>query len=279
MAYGGLAYNYINQVDWFMPPSEAAPKTKAAAQKALAIDESNGEAHLSLALVAHWYEWDWAAAEREFQRAIELNPNSAEAHGYYSWFLAPMGRKEQAVAEAKRCFEADPLSSLANGFAGSISVFTRQWDTAIDQLRGAIELDPNFWFNHEFLGRAYQQKGRLTDAIAEYQRAIELEKDNAELWSNLGHVYAISGNRSEAQKVLDHLNELSAHGYVAPYNQAMVYVGLGEKDQVFAWLDRAYKARSYYFGVSLTTDARLDSLRSDPRFIDLLRRVGLEGVK
>ncbi len=279
LAYGGLAYNYINQDDWFMPPSEAGPGAKNAAEKALGIDESNSEAHLSLALVAHWYEWDWAAAEREFQRAIELNPNSSEAHGYYSWFLAPMGRKEQAVAEAKRCVEVDPLSSLANGFAGSISVFTRQWDTAIEQLRGAIELDPSFWFNHEFLGRAYQAKGRLTDAIAEYQRALELEKDNAELWSNLGHVYAISGKRSEAQKVLDQLKELSAQGYVAPYNQAMIYAGLGEKDQVFAWFDRAYKSRSYYFAVSLTTDARLDSLRSDPRFVELLRRVGLDGVK
>jgi len=279
LAYSGLAYNYINQIDWFMPPSEAGPKARAAAERALSIDESSGEAHLSRALVAYWYEWDWTAAEREFRRAIELNPNSFEAHGSYSWFLAPMGRKEEAVAEAKRCVEADPLSGLANGFAGSVSVFTRQWDTAIEQLRGAIELDPNFWFNHEFLGRAYQAKGRLADAIVEYQRSIELEKDNAELWSNLGHAYAISGKRSEAQKVLEHLNELSVRGYVAPYNIAVVYAGLGENDKVFALLDQAYKSRSYYFAVAITTDDRLDSLRSDPRFVDLLRRIGHEAVK
>ena len=132
-----------------------------------------------------------------------------------------------------------------------------------------------FWFDHCFLGRAYEQKGRLPEAIAEFQRALELEKDNTEIWSGLGHAYALSGNRAEAQKVLDHLKELSAHTLGRPYNVAVIYAGLGEKDQAFAWLDRAYKDRSYYLAVYLPTDARLDSLRSDPRFVDLKRRVGL----
>jgi eukaryotic-like serine/threonine-protein kinase len=275
LAYSGLAYNYINQDDWFMPPNEAGPKARDAARKALAIDESDAGAHLSLAIETHWYEWNWAAAESEFKRAIELNPNNSEALGYYSWFLAPMGRKDEALAQAKRSLQADPLSSMANLFVGSVLVFNRQWDPAIEQLRSAIELDPTFWFDHCFLGRAYEQKGRLPEAITEFQRALELEKDNAETWSSLGHAYALSGNRAEAQKLLDHLKELSVHSYVAPYNVAVVYAGLGEKDQAFAWLDRAYKDRSYYLAVYLTTDARMDSLRSDPRFGELQRRVGL----
>ncbi len=275
LAYSGLAYNYINQDDWFMPPSEAGPKARDAARKALAIDDSDAGAHLSLAIETQWYEWNWAAAEGEFKRAIELNPNNSEALGYYSWFLAPMGRKDDALAQAKRSLQGDPLSSMANLFVGSVLVFNRQWDAAIAQLRGAIELEPNFWFVHCFLGRAYEQKGRLPEAIAEFQRALELEKDNPETWSSLGHAYALSGNRADAQKILDHLKELSAHSWVAPYNVAVIYAGLGEKDQAFAWLDRAYNDRSYYLAEYLTTDARMDSLRSDPRFAELQRRVGL----
>ncbi len=271
----GLAYNYINQDDWFLPPNEAGPKARDAANKALAIDEGDADAHVSRAIVAHWYEWDWAAAEREFKRAIELNPDDSEAHGYYSWFLAPMGRKDEAIAEAKRSQQLDPFSSLANFIVGSALVFTRQWDPAIEQLRSAKELDPSFWFAPCFLGRAYEHKGRMPEAIAEFQRALELEKENPEIWSGLGHAYALSGNRIEAQRVLDHLKELSVHSYVAPYDFAVIYAGLGEKDQAVAWLNRAYAERSYYMPVYLTTDARLDGLRSDPRFADLLRRVGL----
>jgi serine/threonine protein kinase/tetratricopeptide (TPR) repeat protein len=275
LAYSGLAYNYINQDDWFMPPNEAGPKTREAAQKALAIDESDGGAHLSMAIVTHWYDWNWAAAESEFKRAIELNPNNWEAHTYYSWFLAPMGRNDQSIAEAKRAQQADPLSGFANFNVGGALVFARQWDPAIEQLHRAIEVDPTFWFSHCFLGRAYEQKGKLPEAIAEFQRALELEEDNAEIWSGLGHAYALSGKRAEAQKVLEHLKAVSVHNWVAPYNIAVIYAGLGEKEQAFAFLDQAYKDRSYYLPTYLATDARIDSLRSDPRFVELRKRIGL----
>ena len=275
LAYNGLAYNYINQDDWFIRPNEAGPKARDAANRALAIDESDADAHVSRAIVAHWYEWDWAAAEREFKRAIELNPNDSEAHGFYSWFLAPIGRKGEAIAEAKRSQQLDPLSSLANFIVGSALVFTRQWDPAIEQLRSAKELDPTFWFAPSFLGRAYEQKGRLPEAIAEFQRALELEKGNPEIWAGLGHAYALSGNRTEACKVINHLKELSTDGYVGPFNFAVIYAGLEDKDQAFAWLNRAYADRSYYMAVYLTTDPRLDGLRSDLSFADLQRRVGL----
>jgi|HubBroStandDraft_6_1064221.scaffolds.fasta_scaffold33804_2 serine/threonine protein kinase/Flp pilus assembly protein TadD len=275
LAYNGLAYNYINQDGWFLPAREAGPKAKAAAEKALAIDDTDADAHLSLAIELQWYEWDWAASEKEFKRAIELNPKSSEAYAYYSWFLAPMGRNDEAVAAAKRSLDADPLSPLANFIVGSVSVFTRQWDLAIKQLQSAKELDNSYWFNSCYLGRAYEQKGRLPEAIAEFQHALTLEKENTEIWSGLGHAYALSGKKAEAQKVLDHLKEWSATNYVSPYAIAVIYAGLGDKDKAFAYLDTAYTDRSYFVANYLTTDARLDVLRVDPRFDALRRKVGL----
>ncbi len=275
LAYSGLAYNYINQIDWFMPPSEAGPKTKEAAEKALAIDGSDTRAHLALALVLHWYQWDWPAAESEFKRTIALSPNNTEAHTYYSWFLAPMRRTDESVAEARRAVQADPLSPFASFSLGSVLVFARRWDPAIEELHRAIELDPTYWFSHNFLGRAYEQKRRYPEAIAEFQRALEVEKSNGEIWAGLGYAYAVSGQKAEAQKILDHLKEMSAHGWIASYNVAVIYAGLGEKDKAFAQLEQAYKDRSYYLATYFATDERLDTLRSDPRFDDLRKRIGL----
>ncbi len=275
LAYNGLAFNYINQDGWYMRAGEAGPKAKEAAQKALAIDPKDAGAHLALAIQSQWYEWNWLLAESEFKRAIELNPNDAEAHGYYSWFLAPMGRGQEALVEAKRAQQIAPLSPLGNFYVASVLVFTRQWDPAIAQLHSDIELEPNFWFDHCFLGRAYEAKGRLPEAIAEFKTALTIDNDNTEIWSGLGHAYALSGNKPEAQKVLSHLNELSTRNYVSSYSRAIIYAGLGEKDQVFGWLNQAYQERSYFLAVYLTTDSRLDSLHADPRFVDLKRRVGL----
>jgi TolB-like protein/Tfp pilus assembly protein PilF len=277
LAYSALAYNYINQDDWFMTPREAGPKARDAAKRALALDETNGEAHVALAIESQWYEWDWAAAEREFKRAIELEPDNGDARGYYSWFLPSMGRNDEAVAEARRGLELDPVSTGMNGNLGSVLVFTRQWDKAIEQLRYSIDLDSGYWFDYCFLGRAYEQKGRMTEAIETFQRGLALD-GNTELWAGLGHAYAVSGKRAEAQKVLDYLNSLSAHSYVAPYNVAVVYAGLGENDAAFAWLNRAFADRSYILSLYLTTDARLDRLHSDPRFDELRRRIGLPSL-
>jgi eukaryotic-like serine/threonine-protein kinase len=275
LAYSGLAFNYINQEDWHLPPNEGVPKAKEAAKRALAIDDSDAGAHLVLAIAAYWYDWEWAAAEREFRRSIELNPNSSDAYWYYGWFLASMRRNDQAIAEVKRSQQIDPLTVFPTAGVGTLYLFTRQWDPAIEQLHHAIAIDPNFWFSYSFLGRAYEQKGKLPEAIAQFQRAVELEKENAEIWSGLGNAYAVSGNRAEAQKVLDHLKELSAHSWVAPYNVAVIYAGLGDKDQAFALLERAYQDRSYYMPSFLTMDERLDNLHSDPRYAALVKRVGL----
>ena len=275
LAYAGLAFNYFNAEDWFIRPHEAAPKAKEAARKALAIDDSLADAHLALATVAQWYDWDWATAEREFKRAIELSPHDPRPHSWYSWLLAPMGRHAEALAEAKRGQQLDPVSTEANAFVGSVLVFSRQYDQAIEQLHSAIELDRAYWFSHYFLGRAYQQKGRLPEAIVEFQRALDLEKDNAENWANLGHAYALAGKKDEALKIIDHLKELSASAYIAPYNMAAIYAGLGDKDQAFAYLDRAYSERSALLVLYLPNDSRMDSLRSDPRYAELVRKIGL----
>jgi len=274
-AYSGLANNYINQDDWFMAPRDAAPRAREAARRALALDESDVGAHVVLALEAHWYEWDWATAEREFKRALALNPNSPGAHGYYSWYLASMGRVDEAVAEAERERQIDPVGSNANFTPGSVFVFTRKWDQAIAQLRNAIALDPYYWFDHCFLGRAYEHTGRLEEAISEFQRALALDKEQAEIWSGLGHAYAVSGQNAEARKVLTHLKAKATNSFVAPYNLAVVYAGLGDTDQAFAWLNRAYGDRSYFLAVYLTTDSRLDTLHADPRFAELRRRIAL----
>jgi tetratricopeptide (TPR) repeat protein len=273
LAYSALAFNYINQADWFIAPKIAAPKAKEAAQKALELDDSNAEAHVVLAIESQWYEWDWAGAEREFKRAIELNPDNGEALGYYSWFLPIMGRGDEAIAVARRGLQIDPLSTGLNGNLGSVFVFTHRWDEAIEQLRSSIDLDPNYWFDHYFLGRAYEQKGRFSEAIAALKQAISLG-GTTEVWSSLGHAYAVSGKREEAQKVIEHLKELSVHEYVAPYNIAVIYAGLGNKDEAFVWLNRAYQERSYLL-TYLTVDERLDKLHSDQRLDELVRRVGL----
>jgi serine/threonine-protein kinase len=277
LAYSALANNYINQADWFIAPKIAAPKAKEAAQRALELDESNAEAHVALAIELQWYEWDWAGAEREFKRAIELNPDSGDARGYYSWFLPIMGRGDEAIAEARRGLQIDPLSTGLNGNLGSVFVFTHQWDKAIEQLRTSIDLDPNYWFDHYFLGRAYEQKRRYSEAIAALKQAISLG-GTTEVWSSLGHAYAASGKREKAQKVIEHLKELSVHEYVAPYNFAVIYAGLGNKDEAFVWLNRAFQERSYLL-TYLTVDERLNNLHSDPRFDELRRRVGLPTPK
>jgi eukaryotic-like serine/threonine-protein kinase len=275
LAYTGIAYNYINQQDWYIAPKEAGPRARDAALKALAIDESDSDAHVALAIAKQWYDWDWAGSEQEFKRAIELNPKNAEAHDYYAWLLAPLGRSDEAAAQAKLAVEADPYSPLSTFVPGSVSVFNHQWQTAIDQLLAAKELAPTFWFNQNFLGRAYEQLGKMTEALAEFQAAVALDNDNSETLAGLAHGYATAGKTAEAQKVLSEMKTLAEHGYVSPYNFAVVYAGLGDKEQAFQWLDEALEERSYFMAVYLPTDARLEPLRADPRFPALKQKVGL----
>jgi tetratricopeptide (TPR) repeat protein len=275
-AFSGLAYNYILLDDWFMAPHESVAKARETAAKALAIDETDVDAHMVLGLVAHWYDWNWIKAEQEFKRALELNPKHPEAHVFYSYFLAAMGRHDEALGMARRALELDPLSSLANFSVASVLLFSRRWDDTIAHLGKAIEIDPNYWFHHSYLGRAYLQKGMMPQAIAAFQRGVKADSEQSENWAGLAHGYAVTGREAEAREIAnDLINKSTGISYVSPYNIAVIYAGLGDKEKAFEWLERAYSERSYYLPVYLKTDARLDSLHSEPRFKDLVRRMGL----
>ena len=274
-AYSGLAYNYISAEDWFIAPREAAPKARAAAQKALALQADNSDAHVVLGIIAHWYDWDWANAEREFKRASELDPNDPLPYAFNSWLLASIKRNDEAIAAARRAQQIDPVSGLVAACVGAVLMWSHEPEQALEQLKIARELDPNFWYTPYVIGLTYVQKGMYEEALTEFRRAVELEPDNTENWANLGFALAALNRKAEARQTLDELKKHSAGRYVAPYNIAIIHLGLGDKNEAFAWLERAYSERSSFLAIHLTADPRLDSLRGDPRFKDLVRRVGL----
>lgn len=274
LAYVGLADSY-NILGFYsvLPPKEAFPKAKSAAMKALNIDNKLAEAHASLAYTILYHNWDWLAAEKEFQRAIELNPRYPSAHQFYANFLTALGRRE-AIAEWKAAQELDPLSLIINAGLGWAYYFVRQYDQAVEQLKKALELDSDFELAHLWLGSVYVEKSLFKDAIAEIQKAVALSKGRTGIVAALGHAYARAGKRDEAQHILDELSQLEKRKYVSPYRMANIYAALGENDRAFEWLQKAYEDRSHLL-VFLMVDPRLDALRPDPRFVDLLRRIGL----
>lgn len=274
LAHNGVAYHYIIANDFYLSPSDSMPKARAAAQRALSIDESVADAHASLAVVLHWYEWDWAAAEKEFQRSIELDPNNPRSRLSYAFFLSEMGRFDEAVAQAKEARSIDPLSPVAGIYLGKVLLFARRNAEAIEELQKTVELNPNFWVARAELGEAYEQKGDLDGALKEYLHARDLEVNVPLVKALVGRAYALLGRKADAQKTIDELTELSKRSYVPQYNFAIIYAGLGNKDEAFSYLNRACDDRSYYMPW-LKVDPQLDSLRDDPRFEDLLKRVGL----
>lgn len=272
LAYAGLA-DYYGESSRTFAPNELQPKAETLAKKALALDDTLAEAHTQLGLVEYNYDWNWSEAERELKQAIELSPNSALAHAWYSIFLMESGRFDEASTEIRRAQELDPLSLPTNTQIGWIDYYSRRYDQAIEKYRKALDLDPNYPIALIFLGMSYDLKGEFAKAIAELQKAQQVDDTHLSL-AALGHVYAVSGNRSEAQRVIEELKELSRQKFDSTYQIAVIYAGLGDKDQAFAYLEKAYEIRSSSM-VKLNVDPMLDSLRSDPRFADLVRRVGL----
>jgi eukaryotic-like serine/threonine-protein kinase len=274
LAYAGLATAHALSSGGaaVMKPREGMPKAKAEAMKALAIDDSLGEAHLALAMVRTFYDWDWAGAGQEFQRAIELNPEDSEAHHLYSHYLLYLGRNAESLAESKRALEIDPLSvDLAFHLAWHYH-YMREDDRAMEQARKALELDPNSSQTHLQLALAYEGKRMFPQAIAEYHKVRALSPDSVLGLADLGYVYAISGQRGEARKILDQLFGLSKRQYIPETSMAVVYQGLGQRDLAFEWLEKAWEEHAPG-ACLLKVDPRYDSLRSDPRFQDLLRRM------
>jgi tetratricopeptide (TPR) repeat protein len=233
------------------------------------LDDSLGEAHASLAFAMDLYDWDWASADREYQRAIALNPGYATAHHWYAWHLNVMGRNGEGIFELRKAESLDPLSLIISADLADALCIAHLYDESVQQSRKTLEMDPNFALAHYQLGQAFQQKHMHEEAIAELQRAIELSGSNAAFNSNLAYAYAASGRRDQALKIAQELETRQGH---ADANIALIYVGLGDKDQAMIWLNKAYQGR---FNPSILLRPAFDPLRADARFQDLLRRIGL----
>jgi TolB-like protein/Tfp pilus assembly protein PilF len=274
-AYSGLADTYALLGDWqygVMTPREAFPKAKAAAIKALELDSTLGEAHNSLAFVLDGFDWDLDAGGKEFQRAIELSPGYATAHHWYAWHLSLLGRFDEAIVEMRKAENLDPLSLIINADLAELLGLAHSYDEAIRQSLKTIEMDPNFALAHNQLAQAYLQKHMYAEAVAELQKAVKLSGDSPTCMANLARAYVASGRRSEAVKLLDDLKKRSNPGYSNASEIAMVYASLGDADQAMNWLEKGFEER---FNPGVLLRPGFDPLRSDPRFQNLLRRVGL----
>ncbi len=274
LAYAGIADAYV-----WLPgytagtPQDCYPKAKAAATKALQLDDTLAEAHTTLALAIWLYDFDSSQAIKEFQRAIELNPNYAIAHQQYgNNTLSALGRFDDAIVEGKRAVELDPLSLVFNTDLGSDYYYARRYDEAIAQLCKTLEMDPGFYIAHLVLGQVLDAKGDRDAAIVECQKARALNDDPSVL-GVLGRAYGLSGNKMEAEKILDQLKELSKQRYVAAYSFALVYLGLGDKEETLRWLEQSYQDRAGSDIGYIRVDPLVDSLRSDPRFEALAEKI------
>lgn len=273
-AYAGLADTYIMLGFYgIAKPSDSFAKSKQAASRALELDNTLAEAHATLADVKLHYDYDWKGAGEEFRRAIELNPSYATAHQWYSVYLALAGREEEGLAEIRRAREMDPLSLPINADLALNFFYARRYDRVVEQCKKTLELDPNFGLGHFHLARAYLEKKMYPEAVAEFRRAIEIQPENPLPLALLGHAYGVSGQPAKAQAIIDQLNATSAHRYLSPVFLSLVYVGLGEKDQALAWAEKAYQEHAPLL-TRLKMDPIVDGLRQDPRFQDLLRRIG-----
>jgi len=281
LAYAGLADSYAMlgagsyQV---LPPKEAYPKAEAAAMKALELDSTLAEAHASLAWSKMQFDWDWQGAEREFKQATELNPGYANAHHWYALYLTITGRHAEALAEDRKAESLDPLSLIiSTDVATEALVPTGRYDEAMKQCRKALEMDPHFAEAHSCLADSYEGKGMYQEANAEFQKAFELSGGNLVYLSRVGYTYALAGRRGDAIKILNGLKARSKREFVWPDLLAYIYAALGEKDQAFTWLEKAYDERCVHLLIDPVPHVRIralwDPLRSDPRFQDLLRRM------
>jgi len=274
-AYSGLADAYALMGDWeygVLPPTVALPRAKAAAAKALSLDNGLGEAHTSLAFALDLYDWDWESAEKEYVRALALSPSYGTAHQWYAWHLIMTGRGEDALAEMRKAQTLDPLSLIISADMADLLLIGRKYDESIRQSRRTLDIDPRFAVAHYQLGQALVQKKTFSEAIDEFQSAIGFSPGNKTFTANLAYAYAVSGQRAEAIELLNRLLAPTPDSYSAAAEIGVIYVGLGDRDRAMQSLERAYEQR---FNPSLLLRPCFDPIRQDPRFQDLLRRVGL----
>jgi tetratricopeptide (TPR) repeat protein len=276
LAYVGLAraYQVLPPASDF-PPHEFFPKAKAAAQKALEIDDRLAEAHAVLGWVIFWYEWDWKAAEIQDRRAIEINPNSADAHEVYAHLLSNTGRHAEALAEIKHARQLDPLNLRINALEGQFLLHAGKTDETLIQLQKTFELSPNFWLARNITASTYIEKEMYSQAIAEAHKAKEFSVASTHPHAFNGYALAKAGRTAEARYVLDELSKLSIGRYVPPYHIALIYNGLGETEETLRWLERGFEQRDAKM-VFLKVEPKWNNLRSEPRFVDLMQRMNFE---
>jgi len=276
LAHVGLAdaYRSLALAD-DMPATEVFPKAKAAAQKAVAIDDTLAEAHAVLGFTITWYDWDWRTAEQQYKRALELNPNSATTHWAYAHLLSNTGRHAEALAEIRRARELDPLNLIINAGEGLYLLHAGQTDEALARLQQTSELDPNYWLAHLFTSSAYIEKGMYPEAVAEARKARALSGVSSQPTAYEGYALAKSGRQREARVVLEQLLKLSTERYVPPYYIALVYNGLGERDETFAWLERGVAQRDPKL-TFLKVEPKWNNLRDDPCFTAILKHMSLD---
>ena len=275
LAYAGLAdsYAFLASSTGGFPPRETYPKAEAAARQALAIDDTLGEAHSTLGFYNLLFAWDFAAAKREYKRAIELSPNYANAHDGYSFYLKATGQHKASIQSCKRAQELDPLSLFATLSLGWAYYFARDYEAALTQTRKVLEMDANFGFAHWHAGKVYLQTGQFTEAVKSLRQALNLVGGTPPFISFLGYALARAGKPREARQMLAQLLRLTQKQYVSSYFIALIYLGLGEIDQTFEWLEQAYEERSGFLAF-IGVEPMLDDLRGDERFEDLRRRCG-----
>jgi tetratricopeptide (TPR) repeat protein len=275
LAYSGLAdsYVYLAFFGQGQSPDRAYRSAKEALRKALELDDSIGEAHDTLGLLSWRFEWNWDAAEREFSQAIALAPSYSCAHEDRAEYLSFIGRRADALAEMAKSNELDPGPSSAMTESGAYYQL-RDYESLVETSRRGVASYPTEWVEHYSLGIGYEGTGKRLEAISEYQKAIEMSNGDHDATASLAHAFAAIGRRSEAEKILRDLERKSKSAYVSPYMIATIYAGLGEKDKAFELLEKAYQEKSLDISWHLKADLRIDNLRSDPRFQDLVRRVG-----
>jgi len=274
-AYFGMADGYALLAWIGYEPTEFMPKAKAQLAKALEIDDTLAQAHYLSGIIALYFDFEPATAKRQFERALELNPNIPEPHYGYGTYLAAVGRLPEAIPEIKHAVELDPLGLFWNEQLGGVYCGSHQYDMAVEQWQKALEIDQNFWVAHMDLGAVYAHQGKYNEAIAEFQKAVSLSGASAYATGYLGYGYAVAGRRSDAEEKIEELKELSKQRYVPAFSIAVIYAGLGQKDRVFDWLEKAYEQHEGWLGWYFLLDPEFDFLRADSRYSDLLRRLGL----
>jgi TolB-like protein/tetratricopeptide (TPR) repeat protein len=274
-AYVGLADAHLSSLASDLPPTEFFPQTRGAAQKAIEIDDTLADAHAELGIVLFWWDWDWEESEKQFRKALELDPNNAYAHLFFAHLLSNIGRHNEALAEVKLARELDPLNLHINSLEGQFLLHAGRTDEALARLQKTLEMDPNYFLARLYASRAYTEKQMYSEAISEAQKASELSGiTSTHSLACLGYALAKSGKKTEARSILQGLLKATGERYISAQHIALIYNGLGNINEAMAWLERAYAQRSTGI-VFLKVESRWNNLRSDPRFQNLLRRVAL----